>query len=352
MLDPELVLTKSCVSQNTLLPTQAWQSLAQQQTASEHQQQAAAAQSRRRLQQAWKVWQQHACARLQTVCRHRQHRLKHVALCSWAALPAVNLRLRAIAAAVSSSYTRLLLQWGFRAFYSCCSDAVAVRRSARECLKAWCRAAAGSARQRRLLGARAHARRHAVLQAVMRCWAQAAWRSVHQAAACKMLALEVGRPARRHNTDWCMYTVYSGLCMKQATQVSVCLSACCAPCLPTWQAALSLSDAQLQFRQTEVHALQSHQQELARLVATASNAAAPGERSRFKCSNAPRSLAVKPSMPFETKLAGRQAVCVWNGLLLKHRHHINLALRVQSNMLLCCRSPFGPQPAMALHGCG
>ena len=150
-----------------------------------HQEQEAAAQCTALLQQAWRAWHQQATAPAATACQHRQQHLKQAALSTWAQLPAVKLRLRAIAAAICSVDRSVLMCWGLRAFCTCCSDGVMLRRAARECLRAWGCLAAGAGRQRLRWEAHRKARRLGLLRSCFWNWAQLSWRAMRRATAAK-----------------------------------------------------------------------------------------------------------------------------------------------------------------------
>lgn len=160
---------------------QGWHHLVQQELAVQHQQrhsqQAAAAQAQQTLLRAWTVWWHQVAAAQQTAGLHYKEHLLQLALTRWLQLPAVQLRLRAISAAIGRVYEQLLLQWGLRGFISCCSEAVAARRATRQCLRAWAGAAAASATCRHWMKARAAARRKAVLKACLGCWVRVMWQA-------------------------------------------------------------------------------------------------------------------------------------------------------------------------------
>jgi hypothetical protein len=177
------------------LTVQEWHHCAQQQRSAANQQlqqQASdAAAYSQQLQRAWVMLRQQLSAGQQQARRHRERHLLQAAVGAWVALPSTHLRLRAIAAAVSSVYDQLLLGWGLRAFCSCCSEAVAARRSVRQCIRLWGQVTAASATQRHLIRARAAARRRSVLQACFSYWLRAAWTTCRQAAALQAGELQV-----------------------------------------------------------------------------------------------------------------------------------------------------------------
>lgn len=155
-------------------------------------QQTTTAARHRCLQSCWSAWRlQAAGSELQLAQQHWQERLLQSCLDTWAQLPALQLRLRAIAAAVGSVYRQLLLQWGCRAFSSCCSDAVAARRAARQCLRAWCLTAAATSRQRHAVRVRAEGRRRGLLQDCVRGWVRVTWRGLRCTAAAQSHELKV-----------------------------------------------------------------------------------------------------------------------------------------------------------------
>lgn len=174
---------------------QDWQCEAQQQRSARRaqlrRQQTTAAEQHKRLHSCWFAWRQQVGSGLQLAQKHRHDRLLHSALSTWLQLPAAQLRLRAIAAAVSAVYRQLLLQWGYRAFGSCCSQAVAARRAARQCLRAWCLAAAASSRQRHAIRARDAGRRRALLQGCVSGWVRVTWQGLRSAAAVHSSELKV-----------------------------------------------------------------------------------------------------------------------------------------------------------------
>jgi hypothetical protein len=177
------------------LALQEWHHVIWQQHCTQQQerqlQQAGSANATRALQRSWAAWRQFADTRSLLANRHRSTHLLQAALSTWVQLPAVNLHLRAIAAAVGSVYRQLQLQWGFRGFMCCCSDAVAARRAARASLRAWCAAAAACARQRHIVWARVEARRRRVLHRCLQLWLRAAWLTHRQAAAVQAHELQV-----------------------------------------------------------------------------------------------------------------------------------------------------------------
>lgn len=179
----------------TLCCLQDWQQWVMQQVqqrrAEQQQQHTTAAQVHRQLHSTWATWRAVAAAGQQRAARHHTTRVLHACLAAWLQLPAVNLRLRAICAAVGSVYRQLLQRWGCTAFLSCCSDAAAARRTARQCVRAWCGAAAAGLRQRHAVRARVEGRRRALLQAAVRGWACAAWRASRAAAAGQACELQV-----------------------------------------------------------------------------------------------------------------------------------------------------------------
>jgi hypothetical protein len=184
-----------CTSHPGILALQEWHGVVWQQHCTQLQQrqlqQAESAQTMRALQQAWAAWRQCTNTHSLLASRQRCRHLLQAAFSTWAQLPAVNLHMRAIAAAVGSVYRQLQLQWGFRGFMCCCSDAVAARRAARASLRAWCAAAAACARRRQIVRARVEARRRRVLHRCLQLWLRAAWLAHRQAAAVQASDLQV-----------------------------------------------------------------------------------------------------------------------------------------------------------------
>jgi hypothetical protein len=174
---------------------QEWQQWATQQVrqrrAEQQQQHTTAAQAHMQLHSTWATWRRTTAAGQQLAARHHSSRMLRACLATWLQLPATNLRLRAISAAVGSVYRLLLLCWGYRAFCSCCFDAAAARRAARQCVRAWCQVAAAGLRQRHAVRARVERRRVALLQAAVRGWAHVAWRASRTAAGVQACELKV-----------------------------------------------------------------------------------------------------------------------------------------------------------------
>lgn len=192
-------------------------------------QHAAAAHDSRQLLRTWTAWHQHTANGICLASKHRQQRLLHIALHTWLALPDTNLRLRAISVAVSRVYSQLLQGWGYRAFSSSCSEAVAAKRLARHCLRGWCVAADVSARQRHKVQARLAARTHTVLQRCFSGWRHNTWQACRRAAAVRQGEL---------------------------------------------QASLTCMSAQLDTKQAQLSLLRLHQQQLVDLVKVASRSTA------------------------------------------------------------------------------
>lgn len=74
------------------------------------QQASTAAQDHRHLQHTWVSWRKLVGAGYQIATTHHRCRLLNTSVATWLQLPAANLRLRAISAAVSSVYSQLLQQ--------------------------------------------------------------------------------------------------------------------------------------------------------------------------------------------------------------------------------------------------